>query len=256
MLVTPEDVAKVAATKYGDLGTGGWGPRLRSRFGYYTPDDWYEAVLDGLVARETEWLEVGCGRDILSSSPLGSRRLADRCRRLTGIDPSENINENPYVHRRERCALQDFTTTDTFDLITLRMVAEHVTDPESAVAALSRLCSTGGQVLIYTVDKYSPASLAAAVTPMQFHHRVKRILWQTQEKDTFPTAYRMNTRNQLRQFMEGGGFVEEGFMRLADTRTTNRFRLLNVMELSLWRGLRAFGLNYPENCLLGLYRKR
>jgi SAM-dependent methyltransferase len=160
------------------------------------------------------------------------------------------------VHRRVKCTLEAFETQERFDLITLRMVVEHVTDPASAVAALGRLCRDGGKVLIYTVDKWSPVSLFAAMTPMRVHHGIKRVLWGTDEKDSFPTAYRMNTRAHLRALMEGAGFNEAAFRRLADTRSTHGFRALNVAELSLWRALRAIGLEYPERCLLGIYEKR
>ena len=73
--------------------------------------------------------------------------------------------------------LQDYRTDRQFDLVTLRMVAEHIEHPAAAMAALSRLVRPGGLVVIYTVAKFSPASLVAAVTPMSFHHVAKRALW-------------------------------------------------------------------------------
>jgi 2-polyprenyl-3-methyl-5-hydroxy-6-metoxy-1,4-benzoquinol methylase len=253
MVPTEEQLSQVADMKYGSPGLAGWGPRLRRRFGYHTPDDWYEAVLANLVGPGTAWLDVGCGRDILPFSPAGSRRLADACLSLTGVDPSDNIDENPYLQHRAKCRLEEFATEERFDLITLRMVVEHITNPEAATAALSRLCKSGGRVLIYTVDKWSPVSLVSAMTPLSFHHRVKHLLWEGEEKDTFPTAYLMNTRRRLQALMANAGFKEERFLVLSDTRTTNRFKLLNVMELATWRALRAVGVDYPERCLLGLY---
>ena len=255
MHLTQAQVADVAAEKYGDLAAGGWGPRLRHRFGYFTPDDWYEAMLASLVGAETDWLDVGCGREILPFSPAGSRALAGRCRSLTGVDPSDNIDENPYLQHRHQCTLEAFAADEGFDLVTLRMVVEHITAPGAAAAALGRLCRPGGRVLIYTVDKWSPVSLVSAMTPLRFHHLVKRFLWGGDEKDTFPTAYLMNTRRGLASLMAGAGFVEEDFRTLGDTRATNRFRVLNTAELLLWRGLRALRLDYPEKCLLGVYRR-
>jgi 2-polyprenyl-3-methyl-5-hydroxy-6-metoxy-1,4-benzoquinol methylase len=255
MVPTEEQLSQVAELKYGSLDQAGWGPRLRRDFGYHTPDDWYEAVLSNLVSPATAWLDVGCGRDLLPFSPAGSRRLADNCLSLTGVDPSDNIDENPYLQHRAKCSLEDFVTDERFDLITLRMVVEHITHPELATAALSRLCKAGGRVLIYTVDKWSPVSLVSAITPLSFHHRVKRLLWEGEEKDTFPTAYLMNTRRRLADLMSAAGFKEEGFLILSDTRTTNRFKLLNILELAAWRALQAVGVHYPERCLLGIYRK-
>jgi 2-polyprenyl-3-methyl-5-hydroxy-6-metoxy-1,4-benzoquinol methylase len=255
MDVTQEQLQRVASAKYGNLAEGGWGPRLRARFGHFTPDDWYEALLTSLVGPQTRWLDVGCGREILPFSPEGARALSQRCASLTGLDPSDNIDDNPYVHHRAKCMLEDFAPAEVFDLVTLRMVVEHITAPDSAAAALSRLCRAGGLVVIYTVDKFSPVSLVSALTPMSVHHGIKYWLWRSETRDTFPTAYLMNTRRSLATLMSAHGFAEEAFFTLSDTRTTNRFFLLNVMEVVIWRALHAVGLDYPEKCLMGVYRR-
>jgi 2-polyprenyl-3-methyl-5-hydroxy-6-metoxy-1,4-benzoquinol methylase len=253
---SPSDLASLAALKYGDLSAGGWAPRLRHRFGYFTPDDWYEACVWNLVAPETTWLDVGCGRALFPSNDAAGRVLAARCKSLTGLDPSDNIDDNPYVHRRAKGTLEDFSPSESFDLITLRMVAEHVTDPAAAVCALARLAAPGGRVVIYTVNKWSPDALIAAATPMSVHHAVKSVLWGAEERDNFPTAYKMNTRAALRTLFTSVGMEEVQFSYLSDTRSTGRWCPANLVELSLWRLLRLAGVTYPENCLLGVYRKK
>jgi hypothetical protein len=47
-------IGEILALKYGPPEGMGWSPALRSRFGYRTPDDWYEALLFGLIREETE----------------------------------------------------------------------------------------------------------------------------------------------------------------------------------------------------------
>jgi SAM-dependent methyltransferase len=250
------DLASLAALKYGDLAAGGWGPRLRHRFGYFTPDDWYEAWVWHLVGAETNWLDVGCGRALFPSNDAAARVLAARCKCLTGLDPSDNIDDNPYVHRRAKCRLEDFVPAGTFDLITLRMVAEHVTDPAAAAGALARLAGPEAHVVIYTVNKWSPVSLIAAATPMSVHHAVKSVLWGGEERDNFPTAYKMNSRAALRTLFSSVGLEEVSFSYLSDTRATGRFLAANFVELSIWWLLRLAGATYPENCLLGVYHKK
>lgn len=241
--------------KHGNTSTWGWGVRLRARFGYCTPDDWYEALLFETVQPDTAWLDVGCGRFLFQSNhPLASI-LSSRCRLLVGLDPDDNIDDNPYVHQRAKCRIEDFTSDVQFDLITLRMVAEHIQNPEKLVEQLSRLVKPGGRIVIYTVSKWSPVSLIAAATPMSVHHAVKRLFWRTSERDTFPTEYKMNTRRTLRRLFAGAGFYEESFRYLDDCRSLQRWKLLNVMELSLWKLLHTFGLRYPELCILVTYTK-
>src|SRR6202000_1313212 len=104
------------------------------------------------------------------------------------------------------------------DLITLRMVAEHVEAPETVAKQLALLLNPGGRIVIYTVSRHSPSVLAAAATPLWVHHAVKRVLWRTEERDTFPTVYRMNTRAALRRLFCGEGLSEVMFEYLADCR--------------------------------------
>jgi SAM-dependent methyltransferase len=241
--------------KYGAPATRGWSPRLRDQFGYSSPDDWYEAMLFHLIDSTTEWLDVGCGRNIFPSNPAAAAHLARRCARLVGIDPSDNVRDNELVHEWAQCLLQDYETDLPFDLVTMRMVAEHIEEPATAMAALRRLVRPGGRVVIYTVAKFSPASLVSAVTPMPVHHVAKRLLWGGEERDTFPVAYRMNTRKALRRQFEAAGFGEEAFSYLDDCRSFAQWKALAVVELAMWRGLRSVGLRYPESCLLGIYRR-
>ena len=248
-------MSDVLRFKYGVPETRGWTPLLRAQFGYNSPDDWYEATLFHLIDTDTDWLDVGCGRNIFPSNPEGARHLAQTCRLLVGIDPSDNVHANGMVHERAQCLLQDFRTDRQFDLVTLRMVAEHIEDPASAMAALSRLVRPGGQAVVYTVARYSPVSLVAAVTPMAVHHLAKRSLWRSHEQDTFPVAYRMNTRRDLRSLFTKAGFQEESFRYLDDCRAFGRWRSLATAELLLWKALNAVGLRYPDGCLLGIYRK-
>ena len=255
MSASSNGVNEIAAVKYGDYSTCGWGPKLRRSFGYFTPDDWYEGKVWDLVTPATRWLDVGCGRAIFPSNAPAARILSDRCQSLTGLDPSDNIDENPFVHQRAKCMLEDFEAPHPFDLITLRMVVEHITNPSEAAAALARLCAPGGKVVIYTVFKWSPASIVAALTPLGFHHWAKARLWGAEEKDTFPTTYLMNTRRTLTGLMGRAGFRESSFQTLSDTRTTVKYKSLNTVELSLWRALDAIGIPYPERCFLAVYER-
>jgi len=52
------------------------------------------------------------------------------------------------------------------------------------------------------------------------------------------------------------GFEEAAFAYLDDLSTWLLYRRLNYIEIQAWRLFRALGLPYPENCLLGIYRKR
>jgi SAM-dependent methyltransferase len=249
------DLERMFYLKYGDPDATGWGPRMRFRHGYFTPEDFYEATVAKLVEEGCTWIDVGCGRDIFPDNRHLARVLAHRSGTLIGVDPDDRLDENPFVHQRVKCTIDDFHTDLTCDLVTLRMVAEHISDPRAAIASLARITRPGGKVVVYTVNRWAPVSILARIIPFGLHHPIKRLLWNTEERDTFPVVYRMNTRKRLARLFEVGGFTELYVDRLDDCRTSGRFRILHSLELMFRRLFRALGLRYPENCILGVYER-
>lgn len=240
---------------HGPVHPRAWGVRLRRRFGYFTPDEYYEELLDRLVERQTVWLDVGGGTTIFPGNPTLSRILADRCDRLTVVDPSANIDINPYADERIQGMLEDIADAPRFTLATARMVAEHVDDPTAFVGKLGKVVVRGGKVVIYTVSRWSPVTVLSGATPIAVHHWAKRILWNTREEDTFPVRYLMNTRSRLTELFGMAGFRCNEFRRLDDCRTLGRWKPAVTAELMARSTLRTVGLGYPEACLLGVFEK-
>ncbi len=250
-----DSLRRILDWKYGPAGKRGWGPTLRAKFNYVTPDDLYETLVYDTVTEQTKWLDVGCGRDIFPSNRHTARVLSDRCELLVGVDPDDNIDDNEFVHRKEKTPLEGYSTDCRFDLITLRMVVEHVADPPAVVDRLAELAAPGGQVVVYTVSKWSPVSLLARLTPTFVHKIGKSVLWQAEDRDTFPVRYRMNTRRDLDRQFRAAGFTPVSFRYVDDCRVFQRWRFSNYMELSLRRLIRGIGAEYPESCILAVYKK-
>ena len=160
------------------------------------------------------------------------------------------------MHERVQSMLEDFQTDRRFDLITMCMVVEHVSKPAEFVETLARLTKPGGAVMLLTVNFWSPVTWISKLTPHRVHEVVKKHLWGEDEKDTFPVVYKMNTRRTLAKLFSDAGFDEAGFEYLDDCRAASFTPLLARMELYSRKVLRALGLHYPENCLLGVYRRR
>ena len=213
----------------------------------------YEDRVARLVTPDSTWIDVGGGRGIFPGNPQLARAVAERCHLLVSVDPSTNVFHNPYAHERVCSSLEEYGTTHLFDLATMRMVAEHIEQPSQTIAALYWLLKPGSRVIVYTVNRWSPTSIAAACTPIWIHHLVKKWLWDTEERDTFPTFYRMNTRRQLKREFERNGFQEECFERLDDCRTLAKWSWSFLAEILVRKALRTLRLGYPESCLLGIY---
>lgn len=253
---TSEELAEIFKQKYGDIQDLNWSPALRWKFGYFNPDDVYEALMEKIVTEKSVWLDVGCGRNIFPSNAKLSRILADRAELLVGVDPDETLNDNPYVHEKFLGSMEDFQDTRKFNLVTMRMVAEHVDQPEQLLASLTRILAPNGIAIIYTVYKYSPVPIVTNLVPFKLHNPAKRILWGTEPADTFPTRFKMNTSKALKNLFSNNEFSERLFLSLDDCRTFSGFKPLAYMELVIQQALKRIGLRYPEYCLLGVYEKR
>jgi 2-polyprenyl-3-methyl-5-hydroxy-6-metoxy-1,4-benzoquinol methylase len=234
---------------------GAVGPAITARraYEYFTPEEYYECVLDSLVLEQTRWLDVGCGRDLLPNNHTLAGILARRCGRLVGIDPDANVHENAYVHERHRAALEEFRAEEPFDVISMRMVVEHIERPQACVQAIKNLSHVGTAVVIYTPHRRSLLSLAAAAIPDRAHHRLKRAIWKTHERDTFPTHYRMNTQSALKKIFGESGFREAAYWPLDDATVLVRHRWWRDVELSAWSAFRRLGMPYPEQNIVAVY---
>jgi SAM-dependent methyltransferase len=253
--ITSQDLYRQFLLKYGHPDTTGRAPRRRFRSGYFHPADCYETLVAKLVTDQTHWIDIGGGSALFPDNRALSDLLASRARRLVIVDPSANLDGNPHGHERVKSAIDAYRSDEPFDLATLRMVAEHITDPGALLDALNRLVRSGGLVVVFTVNRWSLVTMAAAVAPFACHHRIKRWFWDGEAKDTFPTAYRMNTRGRLRSLFTQHGFEELQFLYLDDLSVFAGFERLSRLELGAWRLFKRLRLRYPENCLLGTYRR-
>ena len=255
LLPTRADLEALFRTKYGDPGRTGWAPALRHRFGYYQAADVYEAAVARCIGRGARWADVGGGHHIFPDNPKLAAMLVERSGDVTAIDPSENVLRNPFVHRRIQAPIEEYRGDGEFDVATLRMVAEHIAQPERAVAALHRMLAPGGLAVVFTVNKRAPVALLSRATPFWLHYPIKRVFWGGEEEDTFPVVYQMNTRGRLKQLFAAHGFGERAFAYVDDCSAFGQIRGLSWCELQAWRACRATLGFYPENCLLGIYQK-
>lgn len=242
--------------KYGSPDSLSWSPELRARYDYLLPDDYYEAFVDSRVTPSTRWIDVGGGRDLFPNNRELASRLAARAAKVVGVDPDANIHDNPYIGEALQGMLGDYPGAEAFDLLTLRMVAEHVEDAEGLVADLDRLAAPGASVVILTPYLWSPMSIGARFTPMSVHHIFKRVLWDTEERDTFPVQFRMNTRADLYRLFEKSSFTPTHFRLLDDCSVLAKWKLLNQSELIIRRLLRTFGIPYPELVVMAVFTKK
>jgi 2-polyprenyl-6-hydroxyphenyl methylase/3-demethylubiquinone-9 3-methyltransferase len=124
-------------------------------------------ILEHSAIEGRKILDVGCGGGILSEA------LAKLGAEVTGIDLSDDLIEIAELHGLEsglKVAYKKISAEalaaeqpESFDCITCMEMLEHVPEPESIVAAASRLVKPGGKVFFSTLNRKLKSYLMAVV---------------------------------------------------------------------------------------------
>ncbi len=182
--------------------------RLRNRFyddGEH-PYRIFERRVDGLLPPQGVLLDAGCGR----TAPV-LRRYLGKAGRLIGVElvPFTDVAPGIEMHNADLGRLP--FASASIDLIMSRSVFEHLTDPESVYREFARVLKPGGVVVFLTANMWDYGTLVARAIPNRFHGAIVRRVEGRQEEDTFPTAYRTNTRGDVDRLAGQAGFAVESF---------------------------------------------
>lgn len=151
-------------------------------------------------------LDAGCGRTV----PV-LRKYLGRARRLIGVElvPFTDVPAGIETHNSDLAHLP--LADASVDLIMSRSVFEHLTDPESVYREFSRVLKPGGRVVFLTANMWDYGTLVARLVPNRLHGRIVKVVEGREEEDTFPTAYKTNTRAAVDRLAAASGFEVESF---------------------------------------------
>ncbi len=130
------------------------------------------------------------------------RRLQGKVRRVIGLDVDPAVLANPALdeaHVLERGS--PFPVADqSVDLLVSDFTFEHIDAPEDVASEIGRVLRPGGWLCARTPNKWGYIGVGARVVPNRLHNAALRYLQPSkQERDTFPTRYRMNSAADLRR---------------------------------------------------------
>lgn len=166
----------------------------------------YEEHVGRLLTPESVLLDAGCGRTV----PV-LRKYLGRARRLIGIE-LVNFSDVPDGIDTYNADLSAMPLPDaSVDLIMSRSVFEHLTDPEAVYREFAHILRPGGAVIFLTANMWDYGTLVARLVPNHFHARIVRKVEGRAEEDTFPTAFRTNTRTDVERLADSAGFRVESF---------------------------------------------
>jgi SAM-dependent methyltransferase len=193
----------------------------------------YREVLDGMVRRETRWLDLGCGHKLLpawmSDSESVQRELVARCALVVGID----VDLRPHLAGIAKVAgnIEQLPfADDSFSLITANMVIEHVKNPGKLLREVRRVLCPDGIFLFHTPNAlYFEVAMARAL-PQRLRSRIAHLLDGRAYQDIFPTFYRLNSGKQVERLARANGLNVET---MQFVQTSPQFAALGKAVLNL-----------------------
>ncbi len=208
----------------------------------------YADFLEQLVTPQTRWLDGGCGHQILEVRLAErERQLVQRAQLVVGCDPfALSLTKHRSIENRVMCTLDDLPfKAGSFNLVTLNMVVEHLTDPVKVFRELARVLEPGGRFVMLTPNHVSYynriADVARALLPRKIQYKLIRYLESREPEDVFETHYRANSRKQLGEIAPQVGLEQQQFTLIRGRTFFYFFAPFSALELAAGRLLALLG---------------
>jgi SAM-dependent methyltransferase len=169
----------------------------------------YAALVSEHLSYQTVWLDAGCGSRLLEEDmdPLEDW-LAAHCKSIFGMDIVATSNRN--IKSLIRGSLYQLPFPDnSLDLVTCRMVAEHLDQPHEAFIEAARCLRPGGALVVMTPNLANYGifgnAVATKVMPEKLRLRIVHASDSRPEEDIFPVRYKANTMHRLVHLLNTSG---------------------------------------------------
>jgi SAM-dependent methyltransferase len=213
------------------------------------------SVFAKLVGRhttpQTRVLDAGCGRGGVIE------RYWNETRHTVGVDADlASLQEHRCLTQLVHGDLERLPFVDgSFDLILCSWVVEHLTSPGEVFGELARVLRTGGHLLLLTPNAWNYVTMAQRLVPGRLQHRLTRRIYGRDERDTFPVAYKANTRRSLEGHLRHAGFLNEEFHLVGDPSYVAGNEILFRLAVA-WERITDWGpLKHTKVHLVGSYVK-
>jgi ubiquinone/menaquinone biosynthesis C-methylase UbiE len=155
-------------------------------------DKMFRAAIQKHLTPRSVVLDVGAGAGIVEEMHFRGD-VAWIC----GIDLDPRVEQNNKLDEGKHADAGQIPYEDNlFDVVFADNVMEHLEDPKTVFAEISRVLKPGGILLFKTPNRSHYMPLIARLTPHRFHQFINKLRGRAAE-DTFPTCYLSNSVEQV-----------------------------------------------------------
>jgi ubiquinone/menaquinone biosynthesis C-methylase UbiE len=223
----------------------------------------YARLLGSHLGPNTLWLDAGCGHCVLQArSEQPEQELVDRVRLAVGCDVDVSaLRNHRSVPNRVCCQLDQLPFADeSFDVVSLSFVVEHLADPQAVFTEIARIIAPNGLLIVHTPNAASYyvtlIRLGRWIFPESVVYWCIKFLESREPDDVFPTHYRANTSEKLHNLLETAGMRETLCLHLMDRPLCYFCAPLSAVELLLGRVFTKLGWRRAvASTILAVYAK-
>jgi ubiquinone/menaquinone biosynthesis C-methylase UbiE len=182
--------------------------RLKNRF-YRNEEHPYvlfEKAIEAVLEPNMTLLDAGCGR----SAPI-LRKFKTTAGRLIGVDLVDPRDVEPGIEYHQADLRSLPLQSASVDIVISRSVFEHLTDPDAVYRELARVLKPGGNVIFLTANIWDYGTTIARLVPNRFHSKIVNYVEGRPEEDTFPTAFKTNSKKAVERLSRSHGFSVADF---------------------------------------------
>lgn len=151
-------------------------------------------------------LDAGCGYQ----APV-LQNFRGAARELIGIDVVDFDYKLDGITLLNRNLVDTGLPSESVDVVMSRSVMEHIVEPQRMFAEMSRVLRPGGRFIFLTGNMWDYSAIIAMLVPNRFHPWIVERTTDREQRDTFPVAYKTNTRGAVQRFANAAGFGVESF---------------------------------------------
>lgn len=182
--------------------------RFKNRF-YRNEDHPYvlfESAVGELLKPGAVLLDAGCGR----TAPI-LRKFKNIAGELIGVDLVDPRDVEPGILYFQADLASIPIEAASVDVVISRSVFEHLTDPDAVYREVFRVLKPGGRLVFLTANSWDYGTMIAKLVPNRFHSKIVKVVEGRPEEDTFPTAFKTNSRRDVDRLAQANGFVVSSF---------------------------------------------
>lgn len=172
----------------------------------------YEDVLNSQITSQFDWLDIGCGHQLLPLWRLEQEKiLIGRANSIIGIDCDfPSLLKHETISRLvEGVADQLPFKSGSFDIATANMVVEHLDNPYMQFTEIHRVLKPGGRFIFHTPNEAGYFTVIRKLVPKAIVKKLASLLDGRVEDDVFETHYKANRGRKIASLARNSGFEVE-----------------------------------------------